>query len=201
MFHHPPFPQYVSHTLWPNNFGRLSVNHFFHIDRSCDILSSLRMYFNAKVSCVSFLSTIRTLPKAPLPTTRSNLKWLRLTGISVSYCHAAQTWLGYRVRQASATLFRHAQAISKMMSAYIKEKWEHTIVCKNYWLSLVRPHLCKCCNIIPRASTGERYVFPKYCPLWPFIVSGRCRKIEIRSGWAAVAVWTATDVWIRECDL
>jgi hypothetical protein len=42
-------------------------------------ISSFRMYFNANVRPVSFRSTIRTFPNAPLPTTRSKRKWLRLT--------------------------------------------------------------------------------------------------------------------------
>src|SRR5271170_3609791 len=41
--------------------------------------SSLRMYFSAKVNPESLRSTMRTLPKAPLPTTRSRRKWLRHT--------------------------------------------------------------------------------------------------------------------------
>ena len=41
--------------------------------------SSLRMYLSAKVKPVSLRSTMRTLPNAPLPTTRRSLKWLRLT--------------------------------------------------------------------------------------------------------------------------
>lgn len=45
-----------------------------------NIPSSLRIYLSANVRPVSFLSTIRTLPKAPLPTTRRRRKWLRLTG-------------------------------------------------------------------------------------------------------------------------
>jgi hypothetical protein len=44
-----------------------------------DLPSSFLMYFSANVKPVSFLSTIRTLPKAPFPTTLSNRKWLRLT--------------------------------------------------------------------------------------------------------------------------
>lgn len=44
-----------------------------------DVPSSLRIYFSAKDKFVSFLSTIRTLPKAPRPTTRNNRKWLRFT--------------------------------------------------------------------------------------------------------------------------
>lgn len=36
--------------------------------------SSFRMYFRANDKPVSFLSTIRTLPKAPRPTTRSKRK-------------------------------------------------------------------------------------------------------------------------------
>lgn len=43
------------------------------------IPSSLRIYFNAKVKPVSFFSTIRTLPKAPLPTTRSSRNWFKFT--------------------------------------------------------------------------------------------------------------------------
>ena len=42
-------------------------------------ISSFRMYFSANVRPVSFRSTIRTFPNAPLPTTRSKRKWLRLT--------------------------------------------------------------------------------------------------------------------------
>lgn len=38
------------------------------------------MYFNANDRLVSFLSTMRTLPKAPRPTTRNRRKWLRFTG-------------------------------------------------------------------------------------------------------------------------
>lgn len=41
--------------------------------------SSFRMYLSAKVNPVSFFSTIRTFPKAPFPTTRSNRNWFRLT--------------------------------------------------------------------------------------------------------------------------
>jgi hypothetical protein len=41
--------------------------------------SSFRMYLSAKVRPVSFRSTMRTLPNAPLPTTRSSRKWLRFT--------------------------------------------------------------------------------------------------------------------------
>lgn len=37
------------------------------------------MYLRAKDRPVSFLSTIRTLPKAPRPTTRSKRKWFRFT--------------------------------------------------------------------------------------------------------------------------
>lgn len=44
-----------------------------------DIPSSFRMYFNAKDSPVSFLSTIRTFPNAPRPTTRKRRKWFRFT--------------------------------------------------------------------------------------------------------------------------
>lgn len=39
------------------------------------------MYLRAKVKPVSFRSTMRTLPKAPLPTTRSSRKWSRLTAV------------------------------------------------------------------------------------------------------------------------
>ena len=42
-------------------------------------ISSFRMYLSANVRPVSFRSTIRTFPNAPLPTTRSKRKWLRLT--------------------------------------------------------------------------------------------------------------------------
>lgn len=41
--------------------------------------SSLRMYLSANERPVSFRSTIRTLPNAPRPTTRSNRKWFRFT--------------------------------------------------------------------------------------------------------------------------
>jgi hypothetical protein len=41
--------------------------------------SSLRIYFKANDRLVSFRSTMRTLPKAPRPTTRSSRKWLRFT--------------------------------------------------------------------------------------------------------------------------
>lgn len=41
--------------------------------------SSFLMYLSAKVRPVSLRSTMRTLPKAPLPTTRSSRKWFRFT--------------------------------------------------------------------------------------------------------------------------
>lgn len=41
--------------------------------------SSLRMYLRAKDRPVSLRSTMRTLPKAPRPTTRRRRKWLRFT--------------------------------------------------------------------------------------------------------------------------
>jgi hypothetical protein len=41
------------------------------------------MYFNANERPVSFLSTMRTLPKAPRPTTRKRRKWLRLTAVKM----------------------------------------------------------------------------------------------------------------------
>ena len=41
--------------------------------------SSFRMYLRAKDRPVSFLSTIRTLPKAPRPTTLRRRKWFRFT--------------------------------------------------------------------------------------------------------------------------
>lgn len=50
------------------------------------------MYFNANVKPVSLRSTMRTLPKAPLPTTRSRRKWLRLTG------RGQQDWRWERLR-------------------------------------------------------------------------------------------------------
>jgi hypothetical protein len=49
------------------------------LNRGLNQPSSLRMYFSANVNPVSFLSTMRTLPNAPLPTTRSKRKWLRFT--------------------------------------------------------------------------------------------------------------------------
>ena len=42
--------------------------------RGKDQPSSLRIYFRAKVRPVSFLSTMRTFPNAPLPTTRRRRK-------------------------------------------------------------------------------------------------------------------------------
>lgn len=44
--------------------------------------SSFRMYFSANDRPVSFLSTIRTFPKAPRPTTRRRRKWFRLTAVA-----------------------------------------------------------------------------------------------------------------------
>lgn len=41
--------------------------------------SSLRMYLSANERPVSFRSTIRTLPNAPRPTTRSSRKWFKFT--------------------------------------------------------------------------------------------------------------------------
>lgn len=55
-------------------------------------LSSFRMYFKANVRPVSFLSTMRTFPKAPFPTTLSNRKWLRFTVWVVSCCRYAMGW-------------------------------------------------------------------------------------------------------------
>lgn len=49
-----------------------------HHESSFDGPSSLRMYFSANAKFVSLRSTMRTLPKAPRPTTRSKRKWLRL---------------------------------------------------------------------------------------------------------------------------
>lgn len=43
--------------------------------------SSLRMYLSANDSPVSLRSTIRTLPKAPRPTTRRRRKWFKLTKV------------------------------------------------------------------------------------------------------------------------
>lgn len=41
--------------------------------------SSFRIYLRANVRLVSLRSTIRTLPKAPRPTTRNSRKWFRFT--------------------------------------------------------------------------------------------------------------------------
>lgn len=41
--------------------------------------SSFRMYFRANVRPVSFFSTMRTFPKAPLPTTRRRRNWFKFT--------------------------------------------------------------------------------------------------------------------------
>lgn len=45
----------------------------------CHLPSSFRIYLRANDRLVSFRSTIRTLPKAPRPTTRRRRKWLRFT--------------------------------------------------------------------------------------------------------------------------
>lgn len=44
---------------------------------------------------VSLRSTMRTLPKAPLPTTRSSRKWLRFTVVVVSAGSSTPCWLGH----------------------------------------------------------------------------------------------------------
>ena len=75
--------------------------------------SSFRMYLRANDKFVSFLSTIRTLPKAPRPTTLRRRKWLRFTvekakavlvGLSSATGRAAEpaarTYLRRRIRQA-----------------------------------------------------------------------------------------------------
>ena len=80
MFQHPSLPNDVAHALGTHNCKIVSDygNTFRGIVIMC-VLSSFRMYLRAKVKPVSFRSTIRTLPKAPLPTTRRRRKWLRLT--------------------------------------------------------------------------------------------------------------------------
>jgi hypothetical protein len=50
------------------------------------------MYLRAKVKPVSFRSTMRTLPKAPFPTTRSNRKWLRFTAHGLISVSSEEFW-------------------------------------------------------------------------------------------------------------
>ena len=59
------------------------------------------MYFNAKDSPVSFLSTIRTFPNAPRPTTRRRRKWFKFTAHGDG---TGQLWpLDFRRRQRART--------------------------------------------------------------------------------------------------
>ena len=79
MFEHSPLADDVSHTFGTNDYVTDQVYDSFGVWRALNVPSSLRIYLRAKVKPVSFLSTMRTLPKAPLPTTLSSRKWLRLT--------------------------------------------------------------------------------------------------------------------------
>ena len=76
-------------TVAKEKFRSVRVKRNLQRENKC-IPSSLRIYFNAKVKPVSFFSTIRTLPKAPLPTTRSSRNWFKFTiPESVKYIFAA----------------------------------------------------------------------------------------------------------------
>lgn len=71
---HPPLPDDIPHALRPHHYVPCKLHvEIKPFSAQCPP-SSLRMYFKAKVKPVSFLSTMRTLPKAPLPTTRKSLK-------------------------------------------------------------------------------------------------------------------------------
>ena len=83
--------------------------------------SSLRMYLSAKVRPVSLRSTMRTLPNAPLPTTRSSRKWLRFTdGVSLG-----GPWMLF-----DALLF------SQMMARTLVGKDDGLAVALTHWMLL-----------------------------------------------------------------
>lgn len=98
VFQHPPFTNNVSDTLGSNNWpgvetSRISIINILETDlvplgknrrtkrayQGSYSPSSFRIYLRANVRPESFLSTMRTFPNAPFPTTRRRRKWLRLT--------------------------------------------------------------------------------------------------------------------------
>ncbi len=116
MLEHSPFSDDVSHTFGSDHCQRGKRGNTGEQDgtNDCrmswiphhgfggyDIPSSFRMYFNAKDSPVSFLSTIRTFPNAPRPTTRKRRKWLRFTAKETRRGQLLP--LGFRRRQRPRT--------------------------------------------------------------------------------------------------
>lgn len=89
MLEHLPFPDNVSDVFLSDDCGGEVSALSRGVRARYDLLSSLRIYLRAKVKAVSLRSTMRTLPKAPLPTTRKSLKWLSLT-VGAAGQHAAQ---------------------------------------------------------------------------------------------------------------
>lgn len=83
MLQHSSFSNDVSYTFRPHNYDRLTYagKLFGGLRAGFDELSSFRIYLRANVNLVYLCSTIRTLPKAPFPTTRPRVKWFRPTGI------------------------------------------------------------------------------------------------------------------------
>jgi len=91
MFKHSTFSYDVPYAFRSDNCGEQSLSASFRRQIApgsaksnwCPkwraVPSSFRMYFNANDRPVSFLSTMRTFPNAPRPTTRRRRKWLRFT--------------------------------------------------------------------------------------------------------------------------
>lgn len=78
MFEHTTFSDDIPHTFGPYNWSReQDVSRLYdlaRVFRSRGIPSSFLIYFKANDKPVSFLSTMRTLPNAPRPTTRKRRK-------------------------------------------------------------------------------------------------------------------------------
>ena len=101
------------------------------------------MYFRANVNPVSFRSTIRTFPNAPLPTTRSNRKWLRFTDPrdSVSYDALWESPCHGRARQSPTT--RRPELLGHQVFSFDREAWL-TFISEDHWLAIGvahRPHV------------------------------------------------------------
>lgn len=84
MLEHATLADNISYTLGTNDCTRTDISTVARPNSGGSNLewgapSSLRMYLSANERPVSLRSTIRTLPKAPRPTTRSRRKWFKLT--------------------------------------------------------------------------------------------------------------------------
>jgi hypothetical protein len=90
MLQHSPFAYDIANTLRPHDWStRVSFLLLFQVmggSPSNNPPSSFLMYFRANDRPVSFLSTIRTLPKAPRPTTLRRRKWFRFTNADETLC-------------------------------------------------------------------------------------------------------------------